>query len=84
MHIPHDLQDEVPGEVLFIERLRKSNYDCRDAERPFVLASGGDWQSRTAFGLTPERWPDDVQPSLESCCLSAFQLPALMMGYPRG
>jgi uncharacterized protein YdcH (DUF465 family) len=27
MHIPHDLQDEFPGEALFIERLIKSNYE---------------------------------------------------------
>lgn len=27
MHIPHELQDEFPGEALFIERLIKSNYE---------------------------------------------------------
>ena len=27
MHIPHELQDEFPGEALFIERLTKSNYE---------------------------------------------------------
>jgi uncharacterized protein len=27
MHIPHELQDEFPGEAVFIERLIKSNYE---------------------------------------------------------
>jgi hypothetical protein len=26
MHIPHELQDEFPGEALFIEHLIKSDY----------------------------------------------------------
>ena len=27
MHIPHELQDEFPGEASFIERLIKSNHE---------------------------------------------------------
>ena len=27
MRIPHELQDEFPGEALFIARLTKSNYE---------------------------------------------------------
>ena len=27
MHIPHELQEEFPGEVSLIERLRKTNYE---------------------------------------------------------
>ena len=51
MHIPHELQDEFPGEALFIERLIKSNYEFRQ------LATHYDEVNRQIYRIESEEEP---------------------------
>ena len=51
MHIPHELQDEFPGEVLFIERLIKSNYEFGQ------LATHYDEVNRQIYRIESEEEP---------------------------
>jgi len=51
MHIPHDLQDEFPGEALFIERLVKSNHEFGQ------LATHYDEVNRQIYRIKSEEEP---------------------------
>jgi hypothetical protein len=51
MHIPHELQDEFPGEALFIERLIKSNYEFAQ------LATHYDEVNRQIYRIETEEEP---------------------------
>ena len=51
MHIPHELQDEFPGEALFIERLIKSNYEFGQ------LATHYDEVNRQIYRIESEEEP---------------------------
>ena len=51
MHIPHELQDEFPGEVLFIERLIKTNYEFGQ------LAAHYDEVNRQIYRIETEEEP---------------------------
>lgn len=51
MHIPHDLQDEFPGEALFIERLIKNNYEFGQ------LATHYDEVNRQIYRIESEEEP---------------------------
>ena len=51
MRIPHELQDEFPGEVLFIERLIKSNYEFGQ------LATHYDEVNRQIYRIESEEEP---------------------------
>jgi uncharacterized protein YdcH (DUF465 family) len=61
MRIPHELQDEFPGETLFIERLKKSNYEFRQ------LAIHYDETNRQIFRIESEDEPtaDEVLEGLK-------------------
>lgn len=51
MHIPHELQEEFPQEVPFIERLIKTNYQFRR------LASRYDEVNRNIYRIESEEEP---------------------------
>jgi uncharacterized protein YdcH (DUF465 family) len=61
MHIPHDLQDEFPGEALFIEHLIKSNYEFGQ------LATRYDEVNREIYRIESEEEPtaDEVLEGLK-------------------
>lgn len=61
MHIPHDLQDEFPGEALFIERLVKSNHEFGQ------LATHYDEVNRQIYRIESEEEPtaDEVLETLK-------------------
>jgi uncharacterized protein YdcH (DUF465 family) len=61
MHIPHELQDEFPGEALFIERLIKGNYEFGQ------LATRYDEINRQIYRIESEEEPtaDEVLEGLK-------------------
>jgi uncharacterized protein YdcH (DUF465 family) len=61
MRIPHELQDEFPGEAPFIERLIKSNYEFAQ------LATRYDEVNRHIYRIESEDEPtaDDVLEGLK-------------------
>ena len=61
MRIPHELQDEFPGEALFIERLIKSNYEFEQ------LATHYDEVNRQIYRIESEEAPtaDEVLEKLK-------------------
>jgi uncharacterized protein YdcH (DUF465 family) len=61
MHIPHELQDEFPGEASVIERLIKSNYEFAQ------LATRYDEVNRHIYRIESEDEPtaDDVLEGLK-------------------
>jgi uncharacterized protein YdcH (DUF465 family) len=61
MRIPHELQDEFPGEALFIERLTKSDHEFRQ------LAARYDEINRQIYRIESEDEPtaDEVLEGLK-------------------